>query len=962
MTPAGKVQLAVTNNNESRSFWAYVIPNGGPPLIGRNDIVSLGIENIYSCNFNAETIDSILGKYKQLFEPGLGTFNAYTISLKLKPGASPKFCKHRAVPLALRDKVITEIERLVENNTLIPIDSCEWATPVVPILKGDGSVRLCGDYKITINPVLNGTEYPLPKIEHLYAKIAGAKYFSKIDLKDAYQQLLLDDDSQRFTTINTIKGLFKYTRVPFGLKSSAGEFQRAIESVTSKVEGVEVFIDDIIVSGSTVAEHNARLNKLLNWLNTAGLKVKKEKCNFLQKSIEYLGHKIDGEGLHTLSKHVNAIKGAPAPQNRSELKSFLGLVTYYAKFIKNAAQVLTPLYNLLRENVKWSWSRDASQAFNDIKRILSSKPVLDHYNPNIPIKLSVDASSFAIGAVLSQIYDNKAERPVAYASRVLSDTERRYPQIEKEGLAIIYGIQKFYDYLYARKFTLLTDHKPLYHIFGDKKGIPMYAANRLQRWAYVLSAFDFEIVFVKSEQNPADFLSRIKLDNYGISPPEQQCVNFIHDNCPFIINWHKIKTQTRVDSTLSRVIRAINTDNWPTDAHKDAHLKPYFSRKHEITTEQDCLMWGYRIIIPDKFRAALLRELHSVHSGMSSMKAIARSYFWWPKLDSDIEDIARRCENCIQIRPAPPRAVLSPWKWPEQPWTRLHVDFLGPYKNKNFLVVIDATSKWLEAFETNLCTASTVITKMEELFARFGVPKSITSDGAKCFTGSEFNRFCTNGGIKHLVGAPFHPETNGAAESGVKILKNFFKKNKTTSTSLMQKFLLLYRNTPHSTTQQSPAKLLLGHNTRTPFDALIPDTKDVVSDNQTAQIKRHGKRQHNIGTGDSVAVRDYRDNDRKWAMGTVKDNIGKNVFEVETEEGDVWKRHSDQTIKIPTKETASKGETDNTTVTELIDEPVKPNNNDSASKTGINVGSVSPRVVRIKKNPERYQSIDFRKE
>lgn len=141
----------------------------------------------------------------------------------MKPGVCPKFCKYRAVPLALREKLVSEIERLVDNNTLVPIDSSEWATPIVTILKSDGSVRLCGDYKITINPVLNGTEYPLPKIEHLYAKIAGAKYFSKIDLKDAYQQLLLDNDSQRFTTINTIKGLFKYTRVPFGLKSSAGE-------------------------------------------------------------------------------------------------------------------------------------------------------------------------------------------------------------------------------------------------------------------------------------------------------------------------------------------------------------------------------------------------------------------------------------------------------------------------------------------------------------------------------------------------------------------------------------------------------------------------------------------------------------------------------------------------------------------------------------------------------------------
>lgn len=231
-------------------------------------------------------------------------------------------------------------------------------------------------------------------------------------------------------------------------------------------------------------------------------------------------HKIDGIGLHTLDKHISAIKIAPAPRNKSELKSFLGLITCYAKIFKNAAHVLKPLYNLLKEENRWNWSKEAEESFKNIKNILSSKPVLDHYNPLIPIKLTVDSSSFAIGAVLSLVYED-AEKPVAYASRVLSESERKYPQIEKEGLAIIYGVQKFYDYLYARKFILVTDHKPLYHIFGEKKGILMYAANRLQRWAYILTAFDFNIVFVKSDKNAADFLSHIRIGGSSIDQPTE---------------------------------------------------------------------------------------------------------------------------------------------------------------------------------------------------------------------------------------------------------------------------------------------------------------------------------------------------------------------------------------------------------------------------------------------------------
>lgn len=964
ITPIGKVALTATYNNKKIGIWVYIVPNGGPPILGRNDIATLGIKNVFECKFTGaeDSVKTILKKYPNVFSEELGTFKGYKISLTTKPGTTPKFFKHRPVPLALRIKVEAEIDRLLAINALIPVDHSEWATPVVPILKEDGSVRLCGDFKITVNPVLVSTEYPLPKIEHLYARIAGAKYFSKIDLKDAYQQLVLDDNSRALTTINTIKGLFRYTRVPFGLKSSASEFQKAIESITKKVEGVEVFIDDIIVSGRTMSEHNIRLEQLLKALGSAGLRVRERKCTFMQTEVEYLGHKIDGQGLHTLDKHTIAIKEAAAPQDRSELKSFLGLVTYYTKFVENAARILKPLYDLLKMGAKWSWSKEADEAFNSIKSILSSKPVLDHYDPSVPIKLMVDASSFAIGAVISQVYGN-AEKPVAYASRVLSEAERKYPQIEKEGLAIIYGVQKFYDYLYARKFTLITDHKPLFHIFGEKKGIPIYAANRLQRWAYVLTAFDFDISFVKSGKNAADFLSRIRIGTTDRVSTAPQCLNFIYDNCPFNVNWVKIKTQTRTDKILSQVIKAINTGEWPTGADKNESLKSYYTRRHEISTEQDCLMWGYRVIMPSKLREALLTELHSTHAGMSCMKAIARSYFWWPGIDNDIEYTARKCENCIQVRPAPPKAVLTPWKWPEQVWTRIHVDFLGPYKNKHFLIVVDATSKWLEVFEVSTSTASVVIVKMQELFARFGVPKSITTDGAKCFTGTEFSTFCVNGNIKHLVGAPFHPETNGAAESGVKIVKNFFKKNQTTSPTLLQKFLLFYRNTPHSATRQTPAKLLLGRSTRTQFDMLIPSTKDVVSDHQDSQIKRHGKRQHEIQQGDTVAVRDYRTNENKWSIGTVTKNVGKQAFEVDTEAG-TWKRHIDQTIKIPNRDSG-------VLEVECNQNPSDPRGGQVPEETGKDTDGpdMEPettstgrsRPTRTKRSPDRYTSVDFRK-
>ncbi|XP_008184219.1 uncharacterized protein K02A2.6-like [Acyrthosiphon pisum] len=358
--------------------------------------------------------------------------------------------------------------------------------------------------------------------------------------------------------------------------------------------------------------------------------------------------------------------------------------------------------------------------------MLISSPVLAHYDKKLPIKLTVDSSSYALGAIISHTYPDHSERPIAYTSRVLSNSECKFPQIEKEGLAIIFGVQKFYDYLYGRKFTLVTDHKPLIHIFGEKKGIPIYAANRLQRWAYVLSSFDFEIKYIKSEGNTADFLSRIKTNqcNNNINEYDDAHINFIHEQSPFPLDWHKIKIETKRDPITSRVLHATKTGSWSNDFSINSELNSYNTRKIEITAEQDCLFWGYRVIIPTKFRKSILTELHSCHIGMSSMKSIARSYFWWPSIDKEIEDMARNCNECINARPNPPKSVLTPWKWPQRQWTRVHCDFLGPYKNKTFLIIVDATTKWLEVFQVNSMTAQTVITKLSELIARFGIPRT----------------------------------------------------------------------------------------------------------------------------------------------------------------------------------------------------------------------------------------------
>ena len=379
------------------------------------------------------------------------TFEA---TLQLKTGAKPKFCKARPVPFALKATIDRELDRLESEGILEKVSYSEWAAPIVPVPKPEGNIRLCGDYKVTINPQLEVDQYPLPKPDNIFATLSGRKWFSKIDLKHAYQQIKLAETSKPLVTINTHRGLYQYTRLPFGVASAPALFQKVMDTVLQGLPKVICYLDDILITSSSCQEHLETVQKVLQRLEQYGIHARKSKCAFMCQAVEYLRHRVDAEGLHTLDTKVAAIQQAPSPKDVQELRSFLGLVHYYGKFIPNLSTLLQPLNNLLKSDVKWKWSDECKRAFQEIKKLLVSAPVLAHYNPELPIQLAGDASAYGIGAVISHRFPDGTERPVAYASRTLTSTERNYSQFEKEALALVYGVQKFHQYLYGRQFVL----------------------------------------------------------------------------------------------------------------------------------------------------------------------------------------------------------------------------------------------------------------------------------------------------------------------------------------------------------------------------------------------------------------------------------------------------------------------------------------------------------------------------
>ena len=349
----------------------------------------------------------------------------------------------------------SEIDRLVGEGILKPVEFSEWAAPVVPVLKSDNTIRLCGDYKATVNQVSHLEQYPLPTLEDISAKLAGGKKFSKLDISHAYQKLLLDEESSKYVTINTHRGLFTYFRLPYGVSFAPAIFQRTIESLLRDIPGVAVYIDDIILTGANDVEHLETLDLVLTKLEEFGLRLNKAKCTLLAEEAVYLGHRFDAQGIHPVKDKVRALLETRALQNVTELKSYLGLLNYYNRFLPNLSTVLTPLHRLLQKVTPWQWGEAEQQCFETTKKLITGAGVLVCYNSDQPLILQFDASPYGVGAVLSHRMEDSSDNPIAFASRTLNTAEKNYSQLDKEGASVMCGLKKFHKYLYGRHLLLL---------------------------------------------------------------------------------------------------------------------------------------------------------------------------------------------------------------------------------------------------------------------------------------------------------------------------------------------------------------------------------------------------------------------------------------------------------------------------------------------------------------------------
>ena len=849
-------------------------------------------------------LKKVIADHPNIFAPGLGLCTKTKAHLQLRDGVQPKFLKARPVPFSRIDAVETELQRLEDLKIVTKVDYSDWATPIVVVQKPNGKVRICGDYRATVNPCLYVQQHPIPRIEELFAKLQGGVQFSNLDIRDAYLQIELDDETKQLLVINTHKGLYRYNRLCFGPSPAPAIFQKCVDNLVSGIPGVAAYLDDIIVTEQTKAEHLVNLRRVLEALDNYDMKLQLDKCVFFATEVSYLGYIISKDGLRASDERVQAILQYATPTDLKQLESFVGKLNYYGTFLPAFASACAPLNQLRCKDTPWKWSTECAVAFDQLKQMLADKTRLVRFDPEKPIVLATDASPYGIGAVISHVLPDGSEEPIAFASKTLSKAERGYAQVEKEGLSIVYGIRKFNQYLSGRHFTILTDHKPLLTIFGPDKSLPVMSLQRLQRWALLLMGHDYDIRYRSSaEHSNADALSRLPAGTDVAFDREEEVDTItaeVQQIATEVINEFPITSKlveecTKKDKVLSQVANFVR-NGWPTsgpECKMDA-LKPYINAQMEICEVNGVLLRDCRLIVPQELQSKVITLLHQSHRGIVRMKTMARLYVWWSNIETTIETCCKACNVCAVTAPAP-AANLYPWPIPDNPWDRVHVDFAGPFLGSMWLLAMDAHSKWPSVIRlANYPTTEITIAGLDALFTIWGLPKTLVSDNGPQFASADFANWCRSNGIVHMTSAPFHPSSNGEAERLVGVFKRAMQrsvvKEGLEKDQAARAFLREYRSTPHSTTGRTPAELMLGRQFRTRLSLLQPDLPHVEKKQQLAKPVRPAK----FSNGDHVFIRNYGVNRRvKWVPGRVTSSVGTRMFNVQCADG-VHRRHVDQ--------------------------------------------------------------------
>lgn len=721
-------------------------------------------------------------------------------------------------------KIIAEQVEEMLAKKVIQESSSPWAAPVILVKKKDGSWRFCVDYR-RLNSVTKKDVYPLPRIDDVIDCLHSASYFSSVDLRSGYWQIPMHSADKEKTAFTTPDGLFEFNVMPFGLCNAPATFERFMDTVLRglKWEICLCYLDDVIIFGRTFEEHNRRLNVVLTCLEKAALTLNSKKCHFGDRETIVLGHLVDKHGVRPDPHKVTAVSSFPQPRSLRELRSFLGLCSYFRRFVPNFADVAQPFTQMLNKAVPYQWTKECESSFSQLKFLLTSGPILRHFDASAPTEVHSDASGIGIGAVLIQRH-GAVEHVIAYASRCLSKAERNYTVTEQECLAVVFAVHKFRPYIYGRRFAIVTDHHSLCWLTGLRD-----PSGRLARWALRLQEYDFDVCFKSGRRHAdADCLSRLPLPTTECDADNlDDCLAALDSPFPNLATFH---AEQRKDHSLAPFLSS---------ATNKPHQSPFVIRD-DILYKRNFAAQGARLllVVSKALRPNVLQAMHD--DPTSGYMRFARTYrrtlerFYWPRMRQDTAKYVASCEHCQRYkRPtsAPP-GLLHPIPPPCFPFEVVGIDLMGPFPrsitgNRWIIICVDHLTRYAETAAISAATADHVSDFMlRYIILRHGSPRAIISDRGRQFVADVVEELLRRSASQFRHATSYHPQTNGLTERVNRTLVNMlamYVDSKHKNWDAILPFMTYAYNTAlHETTGFSPFYLLYIRPPRTTLDTILP--------------------------------------------------------------------------------------------------------------------------------------------
>ena len=785
-----------------------------------------------------QPLAKLLAEYSDLFaekDSQLGSTGLIKHSIDTQGYGPIRLRPYRAARRQ-KDEMERQIDEMMQANVIRPSTS-PWAAPVILVEKKGGEQRFCIDYR-KLNGLTKKDSFPLPRIDDTLDMLHGKMFFTTLDLASGYWQIELEESSKEKTAFIVENNLYEFNRMAFGLCNAPATFQRLMNYILRDVLGKKalVYLDDVIIFSDSFDEHLADIRTVLNLIRSAGLRLKRKKCQFIKKSVDYLGHVISRAGIAPDPGKIEKIANYKVPSSAEEVRSFLGLAGYYRRFISNFGSIARPLTAKTHKDVSkqsFTWTKEDQAAFETLRTCLTTSPILAYPNFDLEFLLFTDACDYGIGAVLSQIQDEK-EVVIAYFSRQLKPAELKYATVEKEALAVVEAIKHFRHYLLDKPFTVISDHRPLQWLEEQKDN-----NGRLGRWAIRLASTNYKIKYRpgRIHQN-ADCLSRLKIANVQLADQNMEiCIKQAADPLCMEIRDYLDNGNLSPENEEKMPI-------WAKEIEFYRVIKGILFRCEPATKKSKRNILNPQVVLPLSLRPLVLKEMHDVptagHLAYQRTYLKVKNNYYWPSMRLDIKEYCTACETCIANTKSTLRAYLFPHELPTAPFQVIGMDFLRPTNppspngNRFIMVITDYFSKWVEAVALpNQKAKTTADCLFNHIVQRHGPPLAIVSDRGSNFTSKLFRSFCKTLNIEQRLTTAYNSASNGETERFNRTMTTMLRKELEDGAhgnleDMLGDVCFAYRASVNSSTLETPYYLLHGRDPNVPINQFLDAVPEPV--------------------------------------------------------------------------------------------------------------------------------------